>query len=155
LVNLQGAVIGVNSAIKSGTGGFQGIGLAISSRLAQSVIDGLLKDGMVHRGYLGVQVHPLEAEVAKSLGLAGRAGVVVAQVLHGTPAAAAGMEDGDVIIRMDGQSIRDGHDLQMKVAKLPLEKSVDVTVVRDGAETELHVAIAEQPQQYGLASADS
>jgi serine protease Do len=155
LVNLHGAVIGVNSAIKSGTGGFQGIGLAISSRLAQSVVNGLLKDGTVHRGYLGIQVQALEPEVAKRLGLAGKSGVVVAKVLPGTPAAAAGMEDGDVIVRIAGQSVRDGHDLQMKVANLPLEKSVDVTVVRDGAEKDLHVSIAEQPQQYGLAAADT
>ena len=155
LVNLNGAVIGVNSAIKSGTGGFQGIGLAISSRLAQTVVDGLLKDGTVHRAYLGVQVQALAPEVAKRLGLAGKSGVVVAKVLPGTPAAAAGLEDGDVIIRIAGQPVRDGHDLQMKVANLPLEKSVDITVVRDGTEKELHVAIAEQPQQYGMAAADT
>jgi S1-C subfamily serine protease len=75
--------------------------------------------------------------------------------MSGTPAAAAGMEDGDVIIRIAGQLVRDGHDLQMKVANLPLNKSVDITVVRDGAEKDLHVGIAEQPQQFGLAAADS
>jgi serine protease Do len=155
LVNLNGAVIGVNSAIKSGTGGFQGIGLAISSRLAQSVIDGLLKDGTVHRGYLGVQVQALSPEVGRRLGLAGKSGVVVAKVMSGTPAAAAGLEGGDVIIRIAGQSVLDGHDLQMKVANLPLNKSVDISVVRDGTEKELHVAIAEQPQQFGLAAADA
>jgi serine protease Do len=154
LVNLHGEVIGVNSAIKSGTGGFQGIGLAISSRLAQNVVDRLQKDGTVHRGYLGVQVRPLEPDVAKGLGLTGKPGVVVAKVMPDTPAAAAGLEDGDVIIRIAGQSVQDGHDLQMKVANLPLEKSVEITVVRDGAEKELRVAIREQPEQYGVAAAE-
>ncbi len=83
LVNLAGEVIGINSAIKSGTGGFQGIGLAISSNLAKNVMEQLLKDGTVHRGYLGVQTQPLESAVSDRLGLAGKSGVVIAKVLPG------------------------------------------------------------------------
>ena len=87
LVNLAGEVIGINSAIKSGTGGFQGIGLAISSNLVKNVMSQLQKDGSVHRGYLGVQAQTLAPEVAARLGVAKGTGVVISKVTEGTPAA--------------------------------------------------------------------
>src|SRR6516225_7204521 len=97
LVNLAGEVVGINSAIKSGTGGFQGIGLAISSNLAKNVMDQLQQKGSVQRGYLGVSIQPLDAEVAARLGLAGKTGVVIAKVGPGTPAARSGLKDGDIL----------------------------------------------------------
>src|SRR5713101_7348511 len=86
LINLEGKVIGINSAIRSGTGGFQGVGLAVSSNLAKTIMSQLLKDGNVHRGFLGVQVGPLSPEVAKHLGLTNADGVVISKVSAGAPA---------------------------------------------------------------------
>jgi serine protease Do len=150
LVNLEGKVIGINSAIKSGTGGFQGIGLAVSSNLAKTVMMQLRLDGSVHRGYLGVQVGPLSAEIASHLGLPNPEGVVVGKVSVGTPAAKAGLLDGDIVTSLAGKPVKDVHTLQRTVAELPLGKPVDLTIWRDGATKKLSVTIEEQPRSYGL-----
>jgi serine protease Do len=152
LVNLEGKVIGINSAIKSRTGGFQGIGLAVSSNLAKTVMGQLLKDGNVHRGYLGVQVSALSSEIAQHLGLPNAEGVVISKVSPGTPAAKAGLQDGDVVTVVNGKPIKDARSLQRSVAELPLGKPVDVTVWREGAGKKLSVTIEEQPRAYGLAA---
>jgi serine protease Do len=153
LINLSGEVIGVNSAIKSHSGGWQGIGLAIASNMAKTVTSQLLKDGVVHRGYLGVQIKDLRAEVASRLGLEKQKGVLLAHVLEGSPAAKAGLKDGDIITALAGKPVESGHDLQQVVAGLPLNQPVSVTVVRDGERKELHVTVVEQPSEFGLTEA--
>jgi serine protease Do len=153
LVNLRGEVIGVNSAIKSRSGGWQGIGLAIASNMAHNVTDQLLKDGTVHRGYLGVQIKNLDAEVATRLGLGKQKGVLAAKVFDGSPASKAGLKDGDVIVSLAGKPVENSHDLQSIVAALPLNKPVAVTVQRDGATKEMQVTVTEQPSSFGVASA--
>jgi serine protease Do len=152
LVNLEGKVVGINSAIKSASGGSQGIGLSVSSNLARTVMAQLLKDGNVHRGYLGVQAAPLNPEVAKQLGLANAEGVVISKVGAGTPAASAGMKDGDIVTALAGKPIKDGRGLQLAVAELPLHQPVDVAIWRDGASQKLSVTVEEQPRAYGLAA---
>jgi serine protease Do len=151
LVNLEGKVIGVNSAIKSRTGGFQGIGLAISSTLAQKIASALLKDGKVQRGYLGVGIRDVDDERARALGLGAAGGVEVTYLYPDTPGSRAGLMKGDVIRKLGGKGIRDGRELQTVVAELPLGKPVDLDVVRDGKATKLKVTIEEQPQEYGSA----
>jgi serine protease Do len=151
LVNLRGEVIGVNSAIKSRSGGWQGIGLAIASNMVRDVTGQLLKDGAVHRGYLGVQIKDLDKDVAARLGLDKHKGVLVAKVFDGSPADKAGVKDGDVITSLAGKPVENGHDLQTVVAGLPLNKPVSVTVVRDGERKELNVTVAEQPSVFGVA----
>jgi serine protease Do len=151
LINLNGDVIGVNSAIKSRSGGWQGIGLAIASNMAKTVTGQLLKDGVVHRGYLGVQIKDLNAEVAARLGLEKQKGVLVARVFEGSPAAKAGVRDGDIITVLAGKPVESGHDLQTVVASLPLDQPVSVIVLRDGEPKELSVKIAEQPSEFGVA----
>jgi serine protease Do len=151
LVNLRGEVIGVNSAIKSRSGGWQGVGLAIASNLARNVTGQLLKDGTVHRGYLGVQIKDLDKEVAARLGLDKPKGILVAKVFDGSPAAKAGLKDGDVITALAGKPVENGRDLQTVVAGLPLGKPVAITVVRDGQRKELNVMVAEQPSVFGVA----
>jgi serine protease Do len=153
LVNLEGKVIGVNSAIKSGTGGFQGIGLAISGKLAQSVMTQLTKEGTVHRGYLGVQVQALDADVAARLGVPAHTGVVIGKVMPNTPAARAGFKDGDILATLSGKPVKDSRGLQRMVADLPLGKPVEVKLFRDGAAKTLHVKIEEQPTRFGMAPA--
>src|SRR5262249_3190471 len=144
-------VVGVNSAIKSETGGFQGIGLAISSRLARAVMQQLLKDGSVHRGYLGVQVQSLDPEVSERLGAVSHHGILISKVTEGTPAARAGLKDGDVLTAIGGKPAKDPRDLQQTVAELPLGKAVDLTILRDGKEQTVSVTIEEQPKNFAVA----
>jgi serine protease Do len=151
LVNLEGKVVGVNSAIKSQTGGFQGIGLAISSNMAQTIMKQLLKDGTVHRGYLGVRIQPLDADVAERLGVTDHAGLVIAKVDDGTPAAKAGLKDGDILVAVAGKPVKDARDLQQAVAAMPLGKPVELTVLRDSAKKTLSVTIEEQPKSFAVA----
>jgi serine protease Do len=154
LINMEGKVIGINSAIKSRTGGFEGIGLAITSNMARNVMNALVKEGVVHRGYLGVQIRDLSEDVASHLGLKGKSGVVVGEVFEGSPAAKAGVQPGDIITRLNGKAVKDGRVLQTRVAGLPLHKSIPLTVVRDGKAKQLSVTIEEQPGNFGLARSE-
>jgi serine protease Do len=153
LVNLEGRVIGINAAIKSRSGGFQGIGLAVSSNIAKNIMEQLLKDGTVHRGYLGVQIKDIvDPDVAARLGLKdGETGVLVTRVFDNTPGSKGGLKEGDVVQSLGGKPVKDGHELQMVVAALPLNKPVKVEVVRDSKPTTLDVTIEEQPREYGTA----
>jgi serine protease Do len=151
LVSLEGKVIGINSAIKSRSGGFQGVGMAIASNLAQNIMKQLLKDGVVRRGYLGVQIKDiLDPEVAGRLGVKeGEHAVLVTRVFPDTPGARAGLKNGDVVTRLAGKAVRDSHELITVVASLPLGKPADVTVLRDGRPQTLQVTVEEQPAEYG------
>ena len=155
LVNLAGEVVGINSAIKSGTGGFQGIGLAISSNLAKNVMDQLQNKGAVQRGYLGVQIQPLDPEVAKRLGLGEKTGVVIAKVGPGTPAAKAGLQDGDILLEFAGQAVKDPRSLQRLVAGQAMGKNVELTVYRDGANKTLTLTVENQPEAFGITTSPS
>lgn len=148
LVSLDGKVIGINSAIKSRSGGFQGVGLAISTNLARHVKDQLQKDGTVRRGYLGVQIKDLTPEIAQALGLPDANGVVISRVMANTPAEKAGVEPGDVVTSIAGRPIHDGKELQKIVASLPLNQPVDVAVMREGKQEVLKVTIEEQPEEF-------
>jgi serine protease Do len=150
LVNLGGQVIGINSAIKSRTGGFQGIGLAVASNLARNIMLQLEKDGVVHRGYLGVQVKDIDdPEVAHRLGADSARCVEVAEAMSDGPAAKGGVHDGDVIVSINGKAIKDGRELQTVVIGLPLNKPVEVVVLRDGKTKTLQVTVEEQPKDFG------
>ena len=150
LINMAGQVIGINSAIKSRSGGFQGVGLAIASNLAKNVKDALLKDGSVHRGYLGIGLDDIDgADLASHLGLKDDHGVIVTRVLAGSPAAKAKLEPGDVITALGGKSVKDSTSLKSVVAVLPKGKPVEVAVMRDGKSETLSVTIEEQPPDFG------
>src|SRR5439155_23605841 len=131
------------------SGGFQGVGLAISANLAKNVMKQLEQNGVVHRGYLGVQIKPIDPEVASMLGVPDKHGVVVGRVFENSPAAKAGLKEGDVITSVAGKAIKDGRELQHMVTTLPLKKATDVTFVRDGKEQTARVTIEEQPEDYG------
>jgi serine protease Do len=149
LVNLEGKVVGINAAIKSKTGGFQGVGLAVASNLARDVVEALRKDGIVHRAYLGLQARDLEPDVAPRLGVPkDAAGVIVGQVFPNTPAARAGLQPGDVLLKIDGKSTRDPKALQSIVARLKIGKSVPVEFVRDGKMHTADAPIEELPTSY-------
>jgi serine protease Do len=151
LIGLDGKVVGINSAIKSRTGGFQGVGLAVSSNLAKSVVKALRSDGVVRRGYLGVQIRELQPEVGERMGLAKGVGVVVGDVFDNTPGAKGGLKAGDIITSIAGKQVRDGRSLQMIVANLPLKQAAPVEVFRDGKTQTLNVTVEEQPRDFGRA----
>jgi serine protease Do len=151
LVSLDGKVIGINSAIKSRSGGWQGVGLAVSSNIAKTIVPQLLKDGVVHRGYLGVQIKDLtEPDIASRLGVQqGEHGVVVTRVFEDTPGAKAGLKEGDVLTTLDGKPVHNGRELQTLIARLPVGKSVEVRGLRDGQAKTFNVTIEEQPNKFG------
>jgi len=153
LVNLEGKVVGINAAIKSKSGGFQGVGLAVASNLAKNVIHSLQTNGSVRRGYLGLQVGELGAGVASRLGLPKDTGVVVAQVFDNTPAAKGGVKAGDIITGIAGKAIKDAKMVQYVVAGLPINQAAEIDVVRDGKTQKLNVTIEEQPTEFGTAAA--
>ncbi len=148
LVSLDGKVIGINSAIKTKTGGFQGVGLAVSSNLARDIADQLLKNGKVKRGYLGVGVRDLDDGLADRLGVKKGGGVVVTRVYENAPGDKAGLLVSDVITAVGGTAVTDVNALPRVVAKLPLGQKTEVVFVRDGKAFSLEVAVEEQPDDF-------
>jgi serine protease Do len=150
LVNLQGEVIGVNTAISSRSGGFEGIGFAVPVNVAKWVSDQLIKNGNVQRAYLGVGIQPLDQDLADQLGVATPGGALVTDVQPDSPAAAAGLKSQDVIVRFNGAPIANHRQLSAVVSRTAVGKAVPVTVVRDGKELKLSVTVKPQPEGYGL-----
>jgi serine protease Do len=153
LLNLQGQVIGVNAAIASESGGFEGIGFAIPSNMAVHIANILIADGEVERGWLGVSIQDLTPELAKSFGLESTKGALIADVVKGGPADKAGVKPGDVVISYDGKDIADTGVLRNKVADTPKGKEVTLTVVRDGKRVDLTTKIGSQQEAIKLLSA--
>ncbi|MFQ5955302.1 MAG: DegQ family serine endoprotease [Kiloniellales bacterium] len=143
LFNLDGKVIGINTAIFSPTGGSIGIGFSIPAALAQPVIDQLRQFGRTRRGWLGVRIQFVTDEIAESLGLGMARGALVASVTEGGPAERAQIEAGDVILSFDGKPIKRMRELPRIVADTPPDRKVPVTVWRKGVELTLDVTIAE------------
>jgi serine protease Do len=153
LVSLDGKVVAINAAIKSRSGGWQGVGLAVSSSIAKNIMPQLLKDGVVRRGYLGVQIKDVtEPEVATRLGLKeGENGVLVTRVFEDTPGARGGLKEGDVITALDGKPVHNGHELQTAIARKPIGEAIEVRLLRDGQPKTFSIKVEEQPRQYGTA----
>jgi len=133
LLNLAGEVIGVNAAIVSESGGFEGIGFAIPSNMAAAVADALIKTGKVTRGWLGLSLQELTPALAKSLSLKSPRGALVADVVKGGPAEKAGIRKGDVIVNLDGATIENANELRNRIAGTRVGKKVDVVLLRKGA----------------------
>jgi serine protease Do len=134
LFNLQGEVIGINTAILSPSGGSIGIGFATPSATVIPVIAQLEQFHETRRGWLGVRIQPVDDTIADSLGLGSARGALVAGIDDKGPAKPAGLKAGDVIIKFDGKDIKESRDLPRLVASLPVGKSVEVVVIRDGKE---------------------
>ncbi len=132
LFNAAGEVIGVNTAIFSPSGGSVGIGFAIPSRMAQSVVRQIVANGHVERGRIGVVLQPLTADIADSLGLAGPEGALIAQVEPGGPADAAGLQQGDVVTAFAGEPIEDSRELARAVADTRAGTQVTADILRNG-----------------------
>ena len=141
LFNLDGEVIGINTAILSPTGGSIGIGFAIPSNLARPVLDQLTQFGEVRRGWLGVQIQNVDESIAETLGLGKARGALVAGVDDRGPAKPAGIKKGDVIVKFNGDEVKELRDLPRMVAATPVGKLVEVVVIRDGKETPINVTL--------------
>ena len=152
--NLEGEVVGINTAIFSPSGGSVGIGFAIPASTAQNVIESLKENGKVTRGWLGVQIQPVTEDIAESLGLKDAKGAIVADVTEDSPALAAGVKQGDTILKIDGKDVSDSRDLSRKVAGIKPGDAVPLTVVRDGKTMDLEVKIGTMPDDPKMASKD-
>ncbi len=145
LVNAAGQVVGINTAILSRSGGNQGIGFAIPINMAHQVMDQIIKNGKVVRGYAGLSIQDVTPAIAKAFGLKENQGVLVGDVVSDGPAAHAGMATGDVILSMNGDPVTDTHSFRLKVASLPPGTEVKLKVLRKGNEMEVPVKLGEMP----------
>ena len=154
LVNLHGEVVGINTAIASRTGGFQGIGFAIPSNQAKFVYGSLKDHGKVVRGWLGVAISDVARDpaLAKSFGYTGAHGVLVGQTFAKTPATGK-LQPGDIITAIDGKTVDSVQQLRNIVAVTPPNTELNFTVFREGKSKVLSVTIEEQPAEFGLTQA--
>ena len=147
LVNLDGEVIGINTAISTNSGGYEGVGFAIPIDLAKWVGGQLEKNGTVHRAYLGVMIQPVTQDVASQLKLKVHHGVLVREVRDNTPAAKAGVQPGDVIMQFAGKPVNTPRELQNMVEESPIGSTNPVALLRDGKEMTVNVTSAELPAE--------
>ena len=145
--NLKGQVVGINTAIYSPSGGSVGIGFAIPAEVAKGVIAQLRDTGSVSRGWLGVQIQPVTRDIADSLGLKDAAGALVSDVQNGSPAQAAGMKLGDVILEVDGREVKDAKDLARKIGAHNPEERTAIKILRDGKPQTLSVKLGRQKEE--------
>jgi serine protease Do len=145
--DVEGKVVGVNTAIFSPSGGNVGIGFAIPAETAQNVVTALKEKGTVARGWIGVQIQPVTQEIADSVGLKGTKGAMVAEAQANAPAATAGIKSGDVILGIDGERIDGPRDLARKVAALGPGKAAEIIYWRDGAEKTATVKLGTLPEE--------
>lgn len=155
LFNLDGEVVGINSQIYSRTGGFMGLSFAIPIELALDVADQLKSSGRVARGWLGVLIQDVTRDLAESFGMSRPSGALVAQVLPDSPAAAGGIQVGDVIVSYAGEDIDTSANLPPMVGRSRIGETVEVQVIRDGKPQALRIKIAELPEDEGQAPVGS
>ena len=153
LVDLDGQLVGINTAINSPSGGSVGIGFAVPTRMVKAVVEQLLEFGEVRRGVLGVVISNVSPDVAEGLGLDAATGAVVSQVMEGSPAEQADIRPYDVVVSIDGEEVEGAADLRNRVGLVRVGEEVVVGLLREGERLEKTVAIGEG--QFASASADS
>jgi serine protease Do len=151
MFDLSGNVIGINSALISPTGASVGIGLAIPAELAKPVIDSLMRGQRPQRGYLGVGLQPMSEDIAASLGLPKDNGEIVRSVVAGGPAARAGLQQGDVIVRVNGQPVTPDQTVSFLVANTPVNARIPLDIIRGGKRQTVTVAVGQRPTEEQLA----
>jgi serine protease Do len=144
IFNLNGEVVGINTAIASPSGGNIGIAFAIPSDAAQKVVASLKDNGSVSRGFIGVQIQPITKDIAEAMGLKEPKGALVAETVQGGPAEKAGLKRGDTIVAVDGQAVREPKELSRRIAAIEPGKSGSLTVLRDGQERTVTIEIGRQ-----------
>ncbi|HTN70453.1 MAG TPA: DegQ family serine endoprotease [Methylomirabilota bacterium] len=155
LINMRGEVVGINTAIFSGTGGNIGIGFAIPTNLVKELLPQLKDKGKVVRGFVGVAIQKMTPDLADSLGLKQPSGALVADVTKGGPAERAGVKTGDVIVEFNGKEIKDSTDLPLQVARTAPGKTVPVKVLRAGKEMTLSLAVGEVKETKEVVASSS
>ena len=145
LINPDGALVGINTAIFSRSGGSQGIGFAIPANLARSILDELVTHGRVIRGWLGIEAQELNQELAASFGLQAPAGVIIAGVVSQGPADRAGLKPGDVLLEVDGRAVIDPRRTMSDIAAVAPGTTLTVSVARDGKPIEVELEVGERP----------
>ncbi|HEU5093337.1 MAG TPA: PDZ domain-containing protein, partial [Nitrospira sp.] len=153
LVNTNGELVGINTAIFSQTGGYQGVGFAVSTTMAKPIYESLVKSGKVVRGYLGVGIQDLNQDLAKSFNIKDSKGALISDVKDG-PAEQAGLKQGDVITEYHGTPVEDGVALQRLVTRTSVGSKVPLKVIREGRELEMTVRIGEQPEETKVAKVE-
>ena len=148
LLNIHGEAIGINTAIFSRSGGYMGIGFAIPINMAKAVEQQLRDKGKVVRGWLGIGIQDLDKDLADSFGLKSVKGVLVTGVSEKSPADKAGLEQGDVIVSLDGKPVADTADLRNRVAMIRPGSTAELIVIRDGRKKTIEVTIGEQPADF-------
>jgi serine protease Do len=146
LVNTKGELVGINTAIFSQTGGYQGVGFAVPTSMSKPVFESLVKNGKVVRGYLGIGIQDLTPDLTKSFGVKESKGALVSEVKEDSPADKAGIKQGDIIIGYDGSPVEDAAALQRLVTKTPIDAKATIKVLREGHEKELTAKVAELPE---------
>jgi serine protease Do/serine protease DegQ len=154
LVDTDGRVIGINSAILSGSGGNIGLGFAIPSQLAVSVTKQLTEFGEVRRGYIGIQISALTPDMAEAFGLQEVQGVVIDEVVEGLPAQKAGLKRGDVVVKLGERPIRNPNDLRTRIAQQPPGTKLVVSLMRDKKALELEVEVGDQDLTAGASGGE-
>ena len=155
LVNTKGELIGINTAIFSQSGGYQGVGFAVPTSMSKPIYESLIKTGKVVRGYLGIGIQDLNQDLAKSFDLKGSNGAIVTDLKEDGPAEKAGLKQGDVITSFQGTPVEDAVALQRAVTRSTVGGKATLKVMRDGHEKDLSVTIGELPDNPQVAKADS
>jgi len=149
LVNLDGEVIGINTAISSQTGSYSGVGFAVPINLARWVSHQLVQSGTVHRAFLGVAIQPVTHELAQEFGVKVNGGVLITQIYPDTPAAEAGMAAGDIVVEFAGRAVGEPRELQGLVEQAPIGSRQKLVVLRGGQRVSLELTCREQPAEFG------
>ena len=155
LFNMDGKVIGINTAIYSPSGGSIGIGFSIPSNMAKTIVMQIRDFGHPRRGWLGVRIQQVTPDIADSMGLKEAVGAMVAGVTDGGPAEKAKIKGGDIILKFDGQDVKDMHNLPRIVAETDVGKQVKVVLWRDGKEVAIDAVLDEKPTEEKLAAAET
>ncbi|MFO1071561.1 MAG: Do family serine endopeptidase [Geminicoccaceae bacterium] len=153
LINSRGELIGINTAILAPGGGNVGIGFAVPSNMARTVMDQLLRFGEVRRGRIGVVIQDVTPTLAESMGLATQQGALIAEVERGSAAARAGLKPGDVVLAVDGEPVRSSADLRNRIGLVEADRSVALDILRDGKRSRLTVKISRVAEQRSEAPA--
>jgi serine protease Do len=154
LINVHGDLIGINTAILTGEegGGNEGVGFAIPINMARGIMDQLVKNGKVSRGYIGVGIEAVTPDLAKAFGMETPEGALVGEVEPDSPGSKAGLQRGDIILSVDGQPVSDERDLRLRIAAMSPGQTVKLEIVRNGQKQTVSVTLAEFPDKTATAS---
>lgn len=150
LTDALGRVVGINTAIYSRSGGYQGIGFAIPVNMAENIMKQIIVNGKVERGFLGVSIQPLTDDLVDEFSLEGKQGALVADVTEGSAAEKAGLQRGDVIVSVNGKEVKNASSVSLEIASLPPGEVVTIKVIRDGKEMDIQATLDARPEDDKL-----